>query len=59
MGKEHDMKEKTTSLTEITRLREQMQCLYIRDKRVSEAVLNASTALDKHIYAYMKSTTEG
>ncbi len=52
------MTEEANSLTEIVRLREQMQILYTRDNRVSEAVLKASTILDKHINSYMRSTVE-
>ncbi len=50
------MTEEANDLTEIVHLREQMHSLYLRDKWVSEAVLKASTVLDKHIYACMTST---
>ena len=52
------MTEEAKSIAEIKRLREQMHYLYIRNNQVSEAVLKTSTTLDKHIYAFMKSTAE-
>ena len=53
------MTEEAKSIAEIKRLREQMHYLYIRNNRISEEVLKTSTTLDKHIYAFMKSTAEG
>ena len=53
------MTEEAKFIAEIKRLREQMHYLYIRNNQVSEAVLKTSTTLDKHIYAFMKSTAEG
>ena len=50
------MEETENCLKDIIRLREQMHSLYLRDNRVSDAVLKSSNILDKHIYAYLKPT---
>ena len=52
------MEETENCLKDIIRLREQMYSLYLQDNRVSDAVLNTSNILDKHIYTYMKKAEE-